>query len=316
MVGTHPFCQLVCNRNEAPAIFVVTFRDVFDKQALQTGFIVCIMKTQTIFLTSIILLSASPVVTGEMAVPSTTDGLQLRYGVAGGKAKLSINQDISAGEHESIASRNFWMDFELTEAPGAFAFEITRVKGTYTAHDMTQRLPVSGFKGQSLQMQKSDGDRSLQRTDSDSKLEIPVGQMIAGNYPIGLALADIMPALPENPVTIGSTWESTRETRWLEGWAWTEGRLISEHKVTDLEQKGGHTIVDVISTSHAQLSDVEGGVLYSGDGELTRTSQWRFDATEGRVVSILMEQETTGINTLPQGNIDVRQTTKVEYSTK
>lgn len=274
------------------------------------------MKTHTIFLTTVFLLSASPVVPGEMAALSTTDGLQLRYGQTGGKAKLSINQDISAGKHKSIASRGFFMEFELGEAPGAVAFEITRVKGSYEAHGMTQRLPSSGLKGQTFNMKKTDDSRVLQRSGSDSKLEIGTGQMIGGNYPVELALADIIPALPEDPVALGSTWESSRDARFLEGWAWTEGRLSSEHKVTDLDQKNGHTIVSVTSTSHAQLSDVEGGVVFSGDGELKRTSNWRFDATEGRLLSVSMEQETTGINTLPQGDIDVRQKTKVQYSTK
>jgi len=274
------------------------------------------MKTQTIFLTSLVLLSVSPVVTGEMAAHSTTDSVQLRYGEATGEAKLSINQDISAGTHKSIASRDFWMNFDLAEAPGAIAFEITRVKASYKAHDMTQRLPASGLKGQTFDMQKTDENRSLQRTDSDKKLEIGVGQMIGGNYPVGLALADIMPPLPEEAVSVGSTWESSRDTHWLEGWAWTKGHLITEHKVTGLDETDGHTIVSVSSSSHAQLSDVEGGVVFSGEGELKRISTWRFDATDGRLLLMTTEQETTGTNTLPQGDIDVRQKTKVKYSAR
>jgi len=274
------------------------------------------MKTQTIYLTSLILLSVSSVVPADMTAPSTTNGLHLRYGSPAGKVELSVNHDISAGGHQSIASRQFSMDFELGDAPGAIAFEITRVKGSYIAHDMTQRLPASGLSGQTFYMNKADDNRALQRTDSDSKLEIGVGQMIGGNYPVGLALADIMPELPEGPISVDSTWESTRDTLSLEGWAWTRGQLISEHQVTDLQQEDGHTIVGVTSTSHAQLSDVDGGVVFSGDGELKRTSHWRFDVTGGRVLSISMEQETFGVNTMPQGNMDVRQITKVEYSTK
>jgi hypothetical protein len=305
-----------CNRKQGPRTFAVTFRDALDKPALQTGLIVCTMKTQTIFLTTAILLSVSFVVPGETAASSTTDALHLRYGESSGDVKLSINQDISAGEHQSIASRDFLMEFELGEAPGAIAFEITRVKGSYEAHGMTQRLPSSGLKGQAFNMEKTDGNRVLQRSNSDNKLEIGTGQMIGGNYPVELALADIMPVLPEDPVALGSTWETSRDARFLEGWTWTQGRLSSEHKVTDLDEVDGHTIVSVTSTSHAQLSDVEGGVVYSGDGELKRTSKWRFDATGGRLLSVSMEQETTGINTMPQGDIDVSQKTKVQYSTK
>lgn len=273
------------------------------------------MKTQTIYLTTLLLLSTSPVVLGDMAAPSTTDAIELRYGDPGDKAKLSVFNDISTGNHKSMANFSFLMDFELSEAAGAFAIDIDRVKGSYTAHDMTQRLPVSGLKGQSFFLDKTDDDRTLQRTDSDSKLQINLGEMIGINYSIGLAMTDILPVLPEQPVTLGSTWKSARDTRSLEGWAWVEGRLSSEHAVTAVDQLDGHTIVSITSTASAQLSDVVGGIDYSGDGELKRTSHWRFDATEGRLLSVSMVQETSGLNTLPQGTFDVHQQTKVEFST-
>jgi len=273
------------------------------------------MKTQTIYLTTLLLVSTSPAVLGDMAAPSTTDAIELRYGNPGDNAKLSVFNDISTDSHKSMANFNFLMDFELSEAPRAVAIGIDKVKGSYTAHDMTQRLPVSGLKGQSFFLEKADDDRVLLRTDSDSKLQINLGEMIGVKYSIGLALADILPFLPEQPVTLGSTWESTRDTRSLEGWAWVEGRLSSEHVVTAVDELDGHTIVSITSIAYAQLSDVVGGVDYSGDGELKRTSHWRFDATEGRLLSVSMVQETSGLNTLPQGTFDVRQQTKVEFST-
>jgi len=306
--------RLFCNTKLGSNCFAVTFRDVFDKLPRHTGPIVCNMKTQTMYLTSLILLSVTPVVNGDMAAASTNESIQLRYLNASGKVEISIKQDISAGANKSIASRDFWMDFNLAETPDAIAFEITRVKGSYKAHDMTQRLPASGLKGQVFDMQRTDENRALQRTDSDSKLEIGVGQMIGRNYPVGLAVADIMPQLPADAVTVGSRWKSTRESQWLEGWAWTQGQLITEHTVTELDQRGGHTIVSVASASHAQLSDVEGGVEFSGAGELKRSSNWRFDATDGRLLSMSIEQETTGTNTLPQGTFDVLQETKIKYS--
>ena len=274
------------------------------------------MKTQTKLLTSLILLSLSSVSYGEMAAPSNTEAVQLRYLDASGIAELSIKQDISAGGNKSIASRDFWMDFKLSEDTDAVVFEVTRVKANYEAHGMTQRLPASGLRGQSFLMQKTDNKRALKRTDSDSKLEIGVGQMIGNKYPIGLAVTEFMPLLPEEAVTVGSTWQSTKDTRWLEGWAWTQGQLTTEHEVTDITESNGHTIVSVSSQSHARLRDVEGGVTYSGDGELKRNANWRFDASDGRLLSMSIEQESTGINTLPQGNIEVLQVTKLQYSTE
>ena len=273
------------------------------------------MKTQTIYLTTVLALLASST-SGADLTNATNNEIELRYGKPDGLAKLSINQDISAGEHRSIAHRRFSMEFALNDAPGLVTVDINKIRANYTAHDMTQRLPASGLKGQSFSLQKINDDRALQRTESDSKLQVGLGQMIGDNYPVGLALADVLPILPQQPVTLGSTWESTRETRSLEGWAWTKASLSSEHRVTEINESDGHTIVSVTSTAHAKPRDAEGGIEFSGDAELTRTSHWRFDATQGRLLSVSMEQRTSGVNTLPQGNIEIRQRTNVEFSTK
>jgi len=273
------------------------------------------MKTKAIYLTTFLLLSASPVVFGDMAAPSTTGGIELRYMDPGGNASLSVYQDISADEHVSFADRSFLMDFEFGKATGAFTVNINKVKGSFTAHNQTQRLPASGLKGQSFSLDKTDGDRMLRRNETDSKLLVGLGEMVGANYPVGLALADVLPVLPEEPVRVGSTWESTQDTRSLEGWAWAEGRLSSKHAVTAVDQLDGHTIVSISSTAQARLVNVEGGIDYSGDGELSRISHWRFDASDGRLLSLSMEQGTSGVNALPQGSFNIRQITKVEFST-
>jgi len=90
--------------------------------------------------------------------------------------------------------------------------------------------------------------------------------------------------------------------------------LSSEHAVTAIDQHGDHTIVSVTSTSKAQVGKVGCGLEYSGDGQLSRISNWRFDASEQRLLSVSMQQETSGINTLPQGAVGVRQLTKVEFA--
>jgi len=90
--------------------------------------------------------------------------------------------------------------------------------------------------------------------------------------------------------------------------------LTSEHTVTAIDQHNGHTIISVTSTSKAQVGKVGSGLEYSGDGDLSRTSNWQFDASDGRLLSVSMQQETSGINTLPQGAVGVRQLTKVEFA--
>jgi hypothetical protein len=178
-----------------------------------------------------------------------------------------------------MASRSFLMNLELNEIQDIVSVKVNKAKGSYTAHGMTQRLPASKLTGQSVTLAKRENGQLLERAEPDNDLEIPVGQIIGADYPIGLALVDILPVLPEGSVAVGTRWSTSRDTRSLEGWAWATGSLSSEH-----------------------------------DGELNRTSNWRFDASDGRLLSVSMEQKTSGINTLPQGEVEVQQHTKVEFS--
>ncbi len=268
------------------------------------------MKTTAIYLTTTLVLTSASLVFGD----SASEELELRYDNPGGKATLSVSHDISAGGHDSTASRSFLMDIEISETQDIVSVRINKAKGKYTAHGMTQRLPASKLAGQSISFLKLDNGHVLKRTDPNNDLEIPVGQVIGADYPIGLALVDILPVLPEAPVSVGTTWTTTRDTRSLEGWAWAAGILSSKHTVTALDKQNGHTIVSVTSTSKAQLGRDGSGLQYSGDGALNRTSNWRFDASDGRLLSVSMEQKTSGINTLPQGEVGVQQITKVEFS--
>ena len=85
------------------------------------------------------------------------------------------------------------------------------------------------------------------RTDPDQDPEVPVGQIIGADYPVGLALVDILPVLPEEAVSVGSTWVTSQDTRSLEGWAWATGGLRTEHVVTAIDKEKGHAIVSVTS---------------------------------------------------------------------
>lgn len=267
------------------------------------------MKTKAIYLTTLVLTSASPVY-GD----SASQQLELRYGNANGKAVLSVNHDITANGRASMASRSFLIDLELNEVQDMVSVTVNKAKGSYTAHGMKQRLPAAKLAGQSIPFSRREDGQLLERAEPAKDLEIPVGQVIGADYPVGLALADILPVLPKGPVAVGTRWSTNRDTRSLEGWAWASGSLSSEHTVTAIDEDNGHTIVSVTSRSTAQLGKDGNGLQYSGDGTLNRTSNWRFDANDGRLLSVSMEQETSGINTLPQGEVEVQQLTKVEFT--
>jgi len=273
---------------------------------------VCRMKTKAIYLTTTLLLVSSSLVLGDSAAGQ----LQLRYGDSSGNCTLSVRQNIKAGQNGIEAKRSFAMDLEFSDANDAVSFKINKARGSYTAHDMTQRLPASNLTGQRFVLSKADNGRAFERIDADVDPAIPVGQISGADYSIGLALADILPILPQGPVGVGSSWTTMQDTRSLEGWAWASGSLSSEHVITDIDQVNGHSIVSVTSKAHALLGKTESGPQYGGEGELSRTSEWQFDANDGRLLSLSMRQNTSGSNRLPQGEVGVRQLTKVEFKMK
>jgi hypothetical protein len=269
------------------------------------------MKTQTIYLTSTLLLVSSSLATAN----SAADKLKLRYANPAANAQLTVKHEIRAGQHNTTASREFDIDLEFPTSTEAVPVTITKAKANYTAHGMNQRLPTTKLIGQSVMLSIADEGNAIQRSKPIQDLEIPVGDIIGADYPVGLALTDMLPILPESPVAVGTTWSTTRPTLSLEGWAWASGTLSTEHRVTAIDMDNGHAIVSVSSTAKGQLGEAEKGLKFSGDGTLSRTSNWRFDSTDGRLLALSMKQTTSGINTLPQGEVEVRQLTQVEFTT-
>ena len=88
------------------------------------------------------------------------------------------------------------------------------------------------------------------------------------------------------------------------------GRMTSRHRVTAVDRRDGHTVVTVATEAEATLGAVKAEPAFSGD--LKRTLSWTFDADDGRLLSLSMEQETSGSCPLPQGETDIRQQTRVE----
>ncbi len=47
---------------------------------------------------------------------------------------------------------------------------------------------------------------------------------------------------------------------------------------------------------------------------MTRTLRWTFDATDGRMLRVSLEQESDGVCELPQGDIPIVQHTRIELA--
>ena len=276
------------------------------------------MKTQAIYLTTSVLLASS--VFGDAAAQSTSTsannghGLKMRYVEPAENISLSVTHVISTGGHENIADRAFSLELGLNKSANEISVSINKAKGSYTAHDMTQRLPAKEVIGKTFTLMTSDDGLMMSRANPELDPQIGVGDIIGGDYPVGLALVDILPVLPVDPINVGSGWSTAQTTQSLEGWAWGAGDLNSQHSVTAIDSINGHQIVSVASTARAQLGKSGDGLEYSGEGTLERSSHWRFDATDGRLLSLTMTQTTSGTNSMPNGNVDVRQKTDVEFS--
>ena len=242
------------------------------------------------------------------AVPAPSDeGVRIRYADSTSRLEITVEQDISVEGHPSIAGRSLFFDLDLIQAePSAIGVTIERAGGTYTAHGMDSRLSGRHLAGGSFTLPLgADGDRVL---PGDSPV-LFVGPPVARGVSIAETLAETLPVLPRKPVTEGSTWTTQQPVHSLEGWSWGTGVLSGSHRVTSVRHRGGRRLVTVESTAQAELQPIEETGF---TGTLERTFNWTFDATSGRLVSLSMTQESSGVSPIQQGDVRVNQVTTVQ----
>ena len=226
-----------------------------------------------------------------------------------------MKHDIDVGERKSIATRDFSFDLALTTDHTAAAVTITidRAKASYVAHDMKQRLGTRHLPGQSFPLSIAEGGRRLQQVDAADDLLIDLGPVPSPGFSVAGLLADTLPVLPEKNVTLGGTWTTERRIRSIGGWGWGVGQLTSQHRITSIDRDGEHTIISVTTEAEASLEAPEDAKEFTSD--LKRTLHWTFDATDGRLLSLSMDQTADGTCIVPQmGEIKFHQLTQVELA--
>ena len=245
------------------------------------------------------------------AGPTTfADEATLRYHLTGG-LQLEMEQEIFvASREDAVAGRIFSMDFAIGEVgeTGEQPVELTKLRASYTAHGMNQRLPASHLLGTSFALS---GDERL-LTAEGTNGEINLGQVTDGGLVPGRLLAGFLPVLPAESLSMGSTWVSEQAIETLEGWSWAGGDILFENEVTAMSESDGALIVTVQSIGRATLHAAEGREGFVGEGELERSVEWSFDATTGMLLNYSLMQESSGTSQLPQGEVPVRQFTRVE----
>jgi hypothetical protein len=242
-----------------------------------------------------------------VAPPLAADHAALRYQFSG-SFQLSMEQEMyPGGRTDPIADRRFDMTFEFDDGNPPAA-TLAAIKGSYTAHGMKQILSTRHLVGQPVKL-ASDG-RAISLDDPGG--DVDLGAIIDGGlYPSEL-LVDVLPVLPAGRVTTGSTWETVQSVRSLEGWAWASGDIRCQHEVVSVTEKGGQTIVQVRSQGAMATEAAKGTTGFVGEGTLTRRMDWSFNIDTGQLLSLSLRQEGNGMNQLPQGQMEVRQVTRIE----
>jgi hypothetical protein len=292
--------ELSRNVTASPLCFAVTFGYECVNFARQWRDNLRCMKT-TILIPILILL---------VALPVAADQPTLRYKLAG-ELQLTMEQEIyPGGRTEPLAGRNFEMTFEFLDTPNADGpqTKLTNIKGSYNAHGMNQRLSTSHLAGEQIFL-ASDG-RSIRLLESGG--DIFLGAITDGGLHPAELLVDVLPTLPEEAVSPGMTWDTERSIHSLEGWAWAGGEIRYHSEITEISGENGHSVVHVRSRGEATIHAPAGNEGFIGEGSLVRTLEWSFQADSGQLLSLSLEQEGTGTNQLPQGEIGVRQITRVE----
>lgn len=262
------------------------------------------MTRLTLVLAALLLVSSS--------TAKAEDATALEYGGLADRVSVELAQEIDVGEHRAIAARKVSLDLVLSGSAdsGGLAVTVERVRASYTAHEMEQRLGARHIVGRVIPLTVRDGRRLAGPEDPSTEATVPLDAMVEGGLRIGDLLVDVLPVLPDAPVGVGTVWTSARPIRTLEGWAWATGLLRCRHRVTGIELEGERVVVSVESEADAELVAAEGGRGY--EGELTRTLRWRFEATGGRLLDLTLEQETRGEVDLPRGRAEVRQSTRLD----
>jgi len=245
-----------------------------------------------------------------VALPVAADQPTLRYKLMG-ELQLTMEQDIyPGGRVEPLAARKFEMTYAFpgSSDTGEVEAKLTAIKGSYTAHGMNQRLSTSHLAGEQVLLESDGRSISLNKPGGD----IDLGSITDGGLHPSELLVDVLPTLPDRPVSLGMTWETERAVSSLEGWAWADGNIHYHSEVTTISSDNGHTVVHVQSHGETTIQAAAGNEGFVGEGSLVRTFEWSFHADNGQLLSLLLEQEGTGINKLPQGEVAVRQITRVE----
>jgi hypothetical protein len=266
------------------------------------------MKSRSLLLVAVLLLAS-----GSLAEERPT----LRYQEPSGPLSLAITQEIGVPDHRGIAGRTLSFDLDIDLDPergdGGLLATLSRARGTYTAHGMEQRLSASHLEGRSFALSIRDGGRRLAAEEPLGPPAVPMGALVTRALPVAEVLSEALPVLPAEGVSVGSEWTTEREVHSLEGWSWGSGRLRSTHRVTAVERAGGHTMVTISSHGEADLLPIDGEA--SGyRGKLSRSSGWIFDASAGRLRSLSIEQQAQGTSPMPQGEVAVSQTTRIELT--
>jgi hypothetical protein len=246
------------------------------------------------------------------ALPVAADQPTLRYELSG-TLQLHMEQDMyPSGRTEPIADRRFDMTFEFVESdnPAALRAELATIKGTYSAHGMNQILSTRHLVGQQVAL-RSDG-QAINVDDPGG--DIDLGSVTDGGLHPAAVLVDVLPVLPDGPVTNGMTWETKQPLSSLEGWAWAEGNMQYTHEVTGITTSAGSTLVHVTSQGSTTTVAATGRAGFVGKGNIERRIEWTFNVTAGQMLSLSLQQEGTGTNQLPQGQVQVRQVTRVELN--
>jgi len=240
--------------------------------------------------------------------------IEARYGNQSGPLNVTVTQDIWVQDRDApIANRKFTFDlnFETDSETGRVTVTLDAAKASYTAHDMTERIGTRHLTGQSFVLSSEDGGRSLQ-VQSEQAPVVGLGPMVPVGFSIADFLADVLPILSEESLGKESTWTTERVIRSLEGWGYGAGRLQSRHRVTSMETRNDHVVLGIETDAEADLAPVTGERRY--EGAIQRSLRWKFDATEGRLLLLSLEQEGHGTAELPQGEMAIRQKLLVQIA--
>jgi len=170
----------------------------------------------------------------------------------------------------------------------------------------TRHLPGREF---ALHMPAASGPPQY---DGDEVPTVEMGERGGGSVPTSLLVDYAFPSLPDEPVSVGSTWTERKTRRQLEASVWVTADVTTTHTAVGYDAVEGRRCLVVESESSGTTSDGSAhGATFPYAGAVRGSARWCFDTAGGALLSMSGQEVTAGVVNPEERSASIDQTSTI-----